>query len=162
MKHYEFIRQALKEGYKVTSTGEVIGKRGRVLKKMVSNSGYYYINPKVSGRMRSILVHQIVFVATIGKNVKQIKHIDGNKLNNQPGNLEESNRSHNMRHAYRTGLVVAASKEAHGMSKLTAADVKKIRLMYASGKYLQREIAESFGVCRQSVGYIVNPKLWNI
>ena len=56
---------------------------------------------------------------------KYVNHIDGNRYNNSASNLEWCNHSHNIKHAYRTGL-----KTNHGMKnpfrKLTEADVRMI------------------------------------
>lgn len=48
----------------------------------------------------------------------------------------------------------------HGLSKLTEPDVAEIRRLYASGHYLQREIAERFGVNPGTVSGIVGRRSW--
>ncbi len=50
--------------------------------------------------------------------------------------------------------------ESNYNSKLTSSDVSWIRLRYASGGVSHRQLAESFGVCRQLIGAIVNRKQW--
>lgn len=59
------------------------------------------------GKKKSFTVHRLVMLAFKGLppiGMTQINHIDGNKLNNHPDNLEWSNNSHNIKHAWRTGL----------------------------------------------------------
>jgi len=51
--------------------------------------------------------------------------------------------------------------ENHGMSKLTKEEILIIRELYSSGKYVQREIADIFGVCRQTISDIVNKTSWS-
>lgn len=48
----------------------------------------------------------------------------------------------------------------NGMAKLTEQQVKEIRVLLASGKYLQREIAEQFGVSRRLIGMIKKGIRW--
>lgn len=45
-------------------------------------------------------------------------------------------------------------------SKLTNETVQKIREMYASGHWLQRELAAMFGVRRESIGKVVRGERW--
>ena len=45
-------------------------------------------------------------------------------------------------------------------AKLTREDVGKIRNLYTTGKYLQRELGEQFDVSRTQVSRIVNGKRW--
>ena len=48
-----------------------------------------------------------------------------------------------------------AHGEKHYLFKLTDIQVQEIRDKYASGMYLQRELAKEYGVVRQSIGKIV-------
>ena len=45
--------------------------------------------------------------------------------------------------------------------KITNEDVKKIQELYAQGKHLQREIADIYGISRQTVGDIINGRIYN-
>jgi hypothetical protein len=56
------------------------------------------------GRVR---VHNLVAETFIGKKPfgSQVNHIDGNKCNNTPENLEYISQKENLRHAFRTGLM---------------------------------------------------------
>lgn len=53
-----------------------------------------------------------------------------------------------------------ARNENHSQAKLTNVEVTEIRKLWGTGHYLQREIAEKFGVGRQEIGNIVNKKNW--
>jgi len=48
----------------------------------------------------------------------------------------------------------------HGMHKLTREKVREIRRLYATGKHLQRELGERFGVTESQVGRIVRREGW--
>jgi hypothetical protein len=50
--------------------------------------------------------------------------------------------------------------EKHGMAKLTEKDVKKIRELYQTGNYLQREIADIFNVSQALVSAIFFRRVW--
>jgi len=49
---------------------------------------------------------------------------------------------------------------SHGMSKLSEDDVIEIRRLYSTGDFLQREIAEKYGVCKQTISAIVRGQTW--
>jgi transposase-like protein len=46
-------------------------------------------------------------------------------------------------------------------AKLTLEQVKEIRDMYKTGKWYQRELAETFGVKQSTISVIVNDKTWS-
>ncbi len=50
--------------------------------------------------------------------------------------------------------------EAHGMSKLTAEKVSKIRRMFAAGGATKRGMARQFGVSAGLIGFIVKRQIW--
>jgi len=59
------------------------------------------------------------------------------------------------------GISRHAKGEANGSSRLTRKQVKKIRELYATGKYTQQEIGEIFGTLRTNISKIVRRKTWS-
>ena len=54
----------------------------------------------------------------------------------------------------------ASPGEAHGLAKLTDANVREIRKRYATGGVLQRELADEYGVVLSQISAVVNRKNW--
>jgi predicted XRE-type DNA-binding protein len=75
-----------------------------------------------------------------------------------PLHLSWLTRAENLADRKRDGTEVKG--EHNGMSKLDAEEVAEIRAKYAIGQYLQRELAEQYGVDRSQISYIVNGKCW--
>lgn len=50
--------------------------------------------------------------------------------------------------------------ESHGSSKLTELQIKEIRAKYATGKYLQKELAEEYNMHLQSIKGIISHRTW--
>lgn len=82
-------------------------KKGRVLKKTKTTTGYWKVELYKNGTRKSKRVHRLVAKAFIpkvkGRNL--INHKDGNPLNNRVENLEWCNQGENMQHAYNIGLI---------------------------------------------------------
>ena len=82
--------------------------REKILKPKTDKDGYVQISLCKNNKLKTFRVHRLV--ALIYKpNVfpmfsDQINHIDGNKLNNKPENLEWCDSSHNQREAIKLGL----------------------------------------------------------
>lgn len=110
------------EGFKVSNTNRVkrlpyyyedtLGKKYNIpeseLVTSVNKRGYQRVELCLGdSKKKPFTVHRIVMYAFKGvppNGMDQINHIDGNKLNNHPDNLEWSNNSHNIKHAWATGL----------------------------------------------------------
>lgn len=84
----------------------------RILKVELDSYGYYRINLTVNSKQLKYRIHRLVAIAFIPnpKNLPQINHIDGNKTNNLPENLEWCTLLENMAHAWRTGIYTNARK----------------------------------------------------
>lgn len=96
----------------------------------------------------------------IGKD--QCNHIDGNRKNNSIENLEWVSGKENVQHALNTGLRKKQARgEKCGNSKLKNSEVKKIKRMLSTKKYLLNEIAVKFGVKRCAIWDIKHNKTWN-
>lgn len=106
--------------YAVSSNGDVKsldrtiqGKRckthikERVMRQHVGKDGYPSIQLFSGGKPFTLKVHRLVAQAFLDNpdNLPEVNHIDGNKQNNTVDNLEWCTRGHNIRHAFRTGLI---------------------------------------------------------
>jgi hypothetical protein len=154
--------------YSVSNLGRVRNDvRGRIRKTTISKVGYERIglrpskNPNTHQPDYKVL-HRLVAKAFIDNplNLPQVNHIDGNKLNNRPANLEWCTPSHNIQHSYDIGLNIHTHGSKHFASKITEEDVKKIRSLYKSGEFFQYEIAGMFGINQQNVSLICSGKAW--
>ena len=120
---------------------------------------YLIVNLMVDGDRRAFSVHRLVFTTFHGEipSGLQINHIDGNKHNNRPENLELATPKENIAHAIRTGLRDSKG-EAHPMTKLNQKQADAIRA--ASCGRNQRELAEMFNVSRTTIGRVIHGRSW--
>jgi len=125
-----------------------------LLKLQLNSNGYYRISCKVSNKRKRWYVHRLVALAYLppvsGK--PNINHKDGNKLNNTVDNLEWSNYSENIRHAYHIEL------RKRGV-KLSEYQVYWIKHFDSEG-FLHASIAAAFGVHHGTVGDIIRGTTW--
>ena len=138
--------------------------KGRILKPIEDRDGY--LRYGLSRRPNGVLIksaHRLVVEAFIGSipDGLQVNHIDGNKKNNFIGNLEICTLEQNVQHAHRTGLISNYARGVRSASaKLTEADVLEIRERYDAGNERQQDIAEDYGIQRESVSKIGLRKRW--
>jgi hypothetical protein len=170
--------------YVAGSDGEVYslkyGRRRRLLGWL--NSHGYRVVAVRGGERRRLLVHKAVALAFHGQPTGDlvIRHIDGNHLNNVPGNLAWGTRSENAQDAIKHGTHVAlqpwkmARGERHGSrtkpervprgersgsAKITNTHVVAIRAMVDLG-FTISHISRSLAVPRGAVKCVVQGKTW--
>lgn len=101
--------------YQISNLGRVKsmhGRRPRILKPGMmgtgyrEGTGYLFVILCKNGVPKKRKVHRLVATAFIPNTCHepQVNHKDGNKLNNRVDNLEWCSATHNICHAYRTGL----------------------------------------------------------
>ena len=106
--------------YEISSLGNVISKdrvvtttdgkirriKGKSIKKIKANTGYFSVGLRKDNKTELCLIHRLValhFLEPIeGKTV--VNHIDGNKENNNFENLEWCTLGENIQHAWKTHL----------------------------------------------------------
>lgn len=90
-------------------------KKGKPLSQYLNSYGYL----KVKLNNKNELVHRLIAKVCIPNplNKQTVNHIDGNKLNNHPSNLEWVSIEENLKHSYDTGLHVAHNPQNHGNYK---------------------------------------------
>lgn len=99
--------EEIRDEYYVTDTYQIINiNTGKVLSQTNGNQGYKYVSLyDIYGRCQKPTVHKIIALAFINnKPYEVINHIDGNKHNNLPSNLEFCSQQHNALEAIRLGL----------------------------------------------------------
>lgn len=126
--------------------------------------GYKNVGLSVNGKVWTKQIHRLVMttfkpIPNMGE--FQVNHIDGNKSNNRIDNLEWVTPLENIHHAYDIGL--NKKREQNGsknlQAKLTEEQVKQIKYELLD-KMSDKDIAEMFGVCRQSINGIRRGITW--
>ena len=74
--------------------------------------------------------------------------------------LRVGTQADNMRDRDAKGRHVSVKGESVNNAKLTEADVREIRRLYATGNYHQIDIAEIFLITQAAINHIVNRKNW--
>lgn len=163
------------EHYEVSSHGRVrraiyapiahtgITWPGRILKPCVAAHGY--LNVQLTVRSKYVFagpLHIIIAEAFLSPRPTPkhtVNHVDGNKLNNRPGNLEWATRLEQTRHAIRLGLMDPQHLKKyyeHGgkphNSKLTEEIVRVIR--NAPPRFSSLDLAELFGVTTSTISRV--------
>lgn len=152
--------------YEVDTSGRVFSivadahRRKRELKQYSNEAGYMKVNLyDLEGQCKKKYIHRLVAEAFIPnpQGLKEVNHIDCNKLNNSVENLEWCDRLYNLEHSYKNGL--KRRGELHGMHKLTELEVRQIRQFLSDG-VAQTEIARSFHVAQCTISAIKAGRLW--
>lgn len=109
---------------------------GRILKPYVNKkNGYVYVGVSVGNKRKTIRLHRLVAEAFLGEpNGRQVNHIDGNKQNNAPSNLEYCTQSENMIHAYEIGLEKRIGKRVIDLDTLEVFETITDAAVSAGGK----------------------------
>ena len=153
--------------YEVSSEGVVrrrLGGVGAVIGKIIkwhtnTSSGYPDIRFTVNRKQTAIPVHRLVAAAFLGPRPEgmQIRHLDGDKMNNRLSNL-----------CYGTAKENNQDKVKHGRSskgllnpknKLTHEQVLRIRSM--KGQMKAKHIAYIYGLSESTIYRIWNKKYWS-
>lgn len=100
--------------YEVSNMGWVRDIKTKTIRPIFTTStGYFGVSLKNNGKWKNQLLHRLIASAFVpGKeDGLVINHINGNKIDNSPSNLEWVTREENMEHAFRTGLLMRYEKD---------------------------------------------------
>jgi hypothetical protein len=96
----------------------------------------------------------------------EVRHLDGDRLNNHATNLRWGTRQENVRDTIRHGRAWSQDPNRDirrgsriGTAKLTEADVVEIRAMRSGGATMA-SIGLRFGVSRTCIGHVIGGKTW--
>lgn len=153
-------------GYAVSEDGSIWslasnwrGYGPRRLSTTEGKSGYLKIRMNIRGRRVNRMVHRIVAEAFLPPRQEgaQVRHKDGDKLNNQASNLQWGTARDNARDRDQHGTT--ARGERNGWSAIDEGKVREVRILRASG-LTYREIERITGVGRTHARQIATRRLW--
>ena len=150
--------------------------KGKEKAPMLFPNGYIAYQLCRHGKIKSCLAHRLVCIAFNGPPPDEkphVNHIDGDKANNVPENLEWVSPSENLKHAHHVlGVKWTAEQKARreiariknlkaglpsGQCKLTLGGVMEIRRLLKRGETTV-SIARRFNVSRRTIANIRNGK----
>lgn len=125
----------------------------RQLAFVVSSSGHL----SIKYQRKHLCIHRVVYRKFQGPLRKDyaVNHIDGNKRNNTPPNLELITHSENMLHCWR----VLGHIPMKPRKKIDQATAEKMREEYSAGAS-NRVLRERYSLAKATVSYIVNCRTW--
>lgn len=128
---------------------------GKWLKPKQNKDGYLYIILYKNKKAITRKIHRFVALTYIPNplNKKEVNHINGNKHDNNVNNLEWNTRQENATHAGKNHFF--PSGEQHHNAKLSDIDVKKIKELFYTKKYSQRELGNKFGVRQSHISRLI-------
>lgn len=146
----------------VRSDGLKMNFKGKSLSEATDSIGYSFVVLSSNLTSKSFMVHRLVASSFVDNpdSLPEVNHKNGIKTDNRVENLEWTTHSQNVKHAYETGLLISKKGIDHHLSKLNDNQVIKIRALYKSGEYSQRELAKRFGVTQTLISQIVIGKIW--
>lgn len=118
--------------------------------------GYLRVRVTVNGKIRNLMVHQLVTLAFHGPRPSpshQVRHLDGSRTNNCPVNLCWGTGQENSDDRERHGRTPRGTRSVRAL--FTATQVREIRQRIANGE-LQKDVAFDLGVHRHTVGNLCN------
>ena len=112
------------ENYEVSNAGHVRRvDSGLVLNQFVTHNGYFCLRLSRNGKGKTFYVHRLVLLAFVGSPSasQQTRHLDGNKMNNDLGNLCYGTAKENANDKKRHGTLLIG--DAHGMATISDSEV---------------------------------------
>lgn len=154
------------EGYRASEAGEIFSDRGRPNRKLRAHPiayGYLALKAKRAGAgYVTAYVHRMVALAFLPPPLPgqtQVRHLDGNLLNNAAENLAWGSSQENSDDTVRLGKSAAGAK--NGTAKLNALAVLSIRALGKPGAIPYEQLQKQFGVSRMTIWRVVNRRLWS-
>jgi hypothetical protein len=146
-----------RNGKNQTFTGSFPRRR---ISPCATKSGYLEVAAMKNGKRVKHTLHRLVGMAFVPgfREDLTINHINGNKLDNRPENLEWVSLARNTQHQWETGLVDLRGEKQPG-SKLTSKRVTYIRRLLAQG-VSAHTLAVVAGVSDSLIALIRDGKRW--
>lgn len=147
------------QGHVKRSIGGQGAKSGKILTwHTCTSTGYPDVRMMVDGKQVAIPVHRLVALAFLGPRPDgmQIRHLDGNKMNNQVQNLTYGTVAENNRDKIAHGTTSKGIKNP----KVKLAEIEVLRVFRSKGVLSADEVAKISDVSKSCVYRIWSGKYW--
>ena len=126
------------------------------------NVGYLRVNLNVGKGPKECRIHNLVLWAFKGSCPlgMECRHLDDDRLNNHIDNLEWGTHQQNGLDSHRNGKHPSRKGENHPGAKLSEQQVQKIRTLYKTGDFLQKELGYRFNATPKHINDIICKKTW--
>jgi hypothetical protein len=144
--------------YEVSEDGRVRRSDGTILKQWKNDCGYPLVR---LSRPRAVeRVHRLVAEAFVPNPTGRpcVNHINNDRADNRASNLEWCTQKENLIHASKQGRLQRDYwiGRRSPNAKLTDEQAAEIRAAYAAGGVSWAELGRRYGICKKSIGRIVN------
>lgn len=157
--------------YRITKTGKVwslprerSSKSGKWLIQYMDRKGYLYVDLYKNKTKTRRYIHRLVLETFVGPRPEglECRHLDGNPLNNNLGNLCWGTHSENIMDSVRHGTYNTDGPKGirNSHAKLTEAQVMGIIQLYNTKLFTQAELARLGGVKHAAISKIVTGRTW--
>lgn len=156
------IKEAFYRGYRVNEEGKLISSNNRIRKPCIGKEGYPLFNIRIKGKSQTIPVHRLCAFQKYGEisfSCDCIRHLDGNKLNSLPDNIELGTFIENQLDKPKSERIRAATIASHSFAmKWDENDVAKIKAHYNLFKSYKKTM-KTFGIASKgSLHYIIHKR----
>lgn len=166
-KTKRILKSLADKGYIVRNDGKVFTPDGRERKLRIKSQEvpYYTFNMKFEGEAFPVPVHKFAAYLKFGDKIFedsiQVRHLDGDSLNNSWENLAIGSPSENMHDRPAEVRKAHALHAATKLRKLTEDEVRQLRQDRRDG-LSYRELMTKYGLAKSTVSYIVNRKTYGV
>lgn len=152
---------AYAKGYRVADDGSILNPRGKKLTGYIGSRGYRRF--KYDRNKNDLDVHRLAAYQLFGNKLFEegieVRHLDGNALNNAKNNLAIGTASQNYFDKPLSVRLFVSNSGAQVLRKLTNIEIKEMRLKREHGASY-KELMDKYGIAKSTVSYIINKKTY--
>lgn len=159
-KNNKAILSANEKGYDCDNKGNIFSSKNKKLKLNKDSTGYFRFSINTNNEIIKVKAHRFIAFKKFGKKIfepgTQVRHLDGNSLNNSWNNIEIGTQSENMMDRLSEDRIKSAKNAARFLRKFSDEEIKRIRVDRKNGMtYL--EISKKWnGIGKSTLSYIFN------
>lgn len=144
------------ENYNIYPDGTVINNITNKIKQPCLIRKYNYVDLYNNGKRKNLRLGRLLAEHYIPnpKNLPQVNHIDGNKLNDNIQNLEWITISDNLKHKTKIHKELGIYKSPKGRMKFTRNKIDKVKILKEKG-LKHKEIASKLNMAVSTVTHIL-------
>lgn len=160
---------AVEKGYFLDKEGNIFSPKGLIKGKITHSRNRVYkvisikLPKELGGKVAQVKAHRLQAYQKFGdeifKSEVEVRHLNGNSLDNSWDNLALGTASENALDKPREVRIQSAVNAASKLRKLTKEQLEKLRVDRSSGLSYQ-ELASRYDIAKSTVSYVCNNKTY--